>query len=303
MNELWLISCYYNPYGYLSKKKNYELFINSIENAGLNYLVVECAFGDQPFNLPRSKNVLRAKAPDVLWQKERLLNLAVAKLPEKCKKVVWIDCDVLFENPDWAKETVRLLNDMAVVQPFKEAIRLPKDSLHYTGDGERYPGFAYAYTQNPEGVLGGRFEGHGHTGFAWATHRRLLKEYGLYDVCLSGNADHLMAHSFVGHWDSGCTHNLIGRNSAYYNHYANWSEKIYKDVKAKVNYVEGVLLHLWHGDTADRNYTGNQRALESFNFNPATDIVLTPNGCWKWNHNNIEFKKWAKEFFPLRKED
>jgi hypothetical protein len=38
----------------------------------------------------------------VLWQKERLLNLAIKLVPLHVKSIAWLDCDVIFDRPDWA---------------------------------------------------------------------------------------------------------------------------------------------------------------------------------------------------------
>jgi hypothetical protein len=303
LNDLWLISCYYNPNQYLSITNNFNRFIGSVENANLNYLIVECTFGEQDFILPKSRHIIKVRTSDVLWQKERLLNIALANLPDNCKKVVWIDCDVLFENPDWARETSARLDHARVIQPFREAVRLPEHAIENNNEGERYFSFAYIYQQDPLLVSDGNYNLHGHTGFAWATHKKIIQRHGLYDVCLSGNADHLMAHSFVGRWDTACTHRVIGANRSYFDHYTKWSKEIYGTVNAEVDFVDGLLLHLWHGDLKDRNYTHHQKALAHFEFNPSTDIVLNEAGCWQWNHSNAEFKNWAKDFYASRKED
>ena len=59
-----------------------------------------------------------------MWQKERLLNLVFAQLPERCTKVEWLDADVLFESAAWAVDTSRALDAHPVVQPFDTAVRL-----------------------------------------------------------------------------------------------------------------------------------------------------------------------------------
>ena len=40
----------------------------------------------------------------VLWQKERLLNIAIQSVPKNGKNIAWLDCDVIFERPDWMDE-------------------------------------------------------------------------------------------------------------------------------------------------------------------------------------------------------
>src|SRR5277367_5771091 len=94
-DDIWIISCFYNPNAYVTKPENFNKFIERIEASGLHYLIVECAFGKQPFSLKKDRRIIRLRTTDIMWQKERLLNIALDHLPEKCKKVVWLDCDVL----------------------------------------------------------------------------------------------------------------------------------------------------------------------------------------------------------------
>lgn len=68
--------------------------------------------------------VIHVRAKDILWQKERLLNLALAHLPAVARKVAWLDADLLFEDPSWACETSRRLDTFPVVQPFAAIARL-----------------------------------------------------------------------------------------------------------------------------------------------------------------------------------
>jgi hypothetical protein len=302
-DDICIISCFYNPNAYVTKPENFNRFIERIQASGLDYRIVECAFGKQAFSLKKDPRILRLRTTDIMWQKERLLNIALEHLPERCKKVVWLDCDVLFENTDWAVETSRMLEHYKVIQPFKQVIRLPKHTIDYKGSGECYWSFGFVFRNNPLLVSQGKFEDHGHTGFAWAAQKSILQKYKFYDVCIAGTADHIMAHSFVGDWDTHCVKRVFGNNPQFYDHYLKWSKKIYSSVRSKVSYVDGTLLHLWHGDVVNRKYAERERVLEKFNFNPSLDLRLNAKNCWKWNHSNRELKEWAKEYFVLRKED
>ena len=55
----------------------------------------------------------------MLWQKERLLNLALAALPDRCDAVAWLDCDVVFEDDDWPARAVEALQRFPLIQPFQ----------------------------------------------------------------------------------------------------------------------------------------------------------------------------------------
>jgi len=303
VDDLWILSSYYNSEKYKTKRLNYEIFIEKIIKSNLNYLIIECAFGKDAFELPASKNVMQIRAKDVMWQKERLLNHAIKQLPASCKKVAWVDCDILFENPDWAVETSVALDHHKVIQPFEFAVRLPKDVLSFKGIGDWYSGFGYIYKHHPNVLTTGNFADHGHTGFAWAAQRSILEEYGLYDVCIGGTADHVMAHAFCGDWDTGCINRIIGANTDFYNHYLDWCKSIYKEVRGKVSYVEGTVLHLWHGEIANRKYAEREKNLEVLKYNPFKDLKESKNGPWEWNTRNKELKEFTRGYFAHRKED
>jgi hypothetical protein len=227
------------PLEWLQKTRltNFDFFASKLYQSNINLLVIECAFGDVPFSLYPSPNVLQVRAKDIMWQKERLLNVAISRLPRTCTKVAWLDCDILFENPEWLVETSRMLEDYPVVQPFEEVIRLPRGSHAFTGKGERSQSFAAIYFKKPQGLLLGDFGFHGHTGFAWAARREILSKHGLYDACIIGGADHLMAHAFCGDWDSPCFSRVIGQSQIHHQHAAKWSQNVYKDVRANVGFM------------------------------------------------------------------
>lgn len=99
-SDLAVISCYFNPEQYASRRRNLDRFLQPILRGGAECRIVECVFGDGAWALAPASWVHRVRARDVMWQKERLLNLALRLLPPRVTKVAWIDCDVLFLNAD-----------------------------------------------------------------------------------------------------------------------------------------------------------------------------------------------------------
>ncbi len=63
----------------------------------------------------------------LLWQKERLLNLALKAVPTDVEHIAWLDCDVILKRKDWAAEAKKQLQDLNVVQLFSEAVFLNSD--------------------------------------------------------------------------------------------------------------------------------------------------------------------------------
>ncbi len=125
MNELWAVTAYFNPVGYRRRRANYNLFRKHLR---LPLATVELAYGGE-FELGASDAdiLIRIRGQDVMWQKERLLNLAIEALPPSCSKVVWLDADLIFEEADWPERTARLLDRHPLVQPFSHAVLTDAD--------------------------------------------------------------------------------------------------------------------------------------------------------------------------------
>jgi len=306
-NDLWVITCFFNPEGYQSRLDNYHLFRQVLERSGIGCLTVECVFGGRPFVLPES-GTLRVRSDAVLWQKERLLNLAITRLPASCRKVVWMDADLLFVNPEWAVEASARLERYAVVQLFDTVIRLRRGQLSAGPQRESWRSFAAVYTRSPQALLSADFARHGHTGFAWAARRDLLERHGFFDTCIAGSGDHVMAHAFCGDWHSGCIQRVLDEGhpagpNRHLEHFVDWSRAVYPDVRAAVGYVPGKVLHLWHGETVHRRYVTRNRDLAGFAFDPRADVRIGPNGCWEWDSDKPALHQWAIDYFRSRKED
>ena len=301
-DDLWVITTYFNPGGYRTKRENYDRFRERI-NGRIPLLTVECAFGDAGFELPPARSVVQVRGRDVMWQKERLLNVALERLPASCANVAWLDADVTFENGDWAREAVLRLAHCPVLQLFDRAVRLPRGALADDGTAEAYPGFAAVAARDPNRLLSGDFAAHGHTGFAWAARRAVLAGRGFYDACIAGSGDHMMAHAFAGDWTSACVDRIIGTANRHCSYFVAWSKGIYQRVRANVGFVPGSVLHLWHGEVRDRRYVDRNRELAAFGFDPARDIRVGASGCWEWASTKPELHRWARDYFGQRRED
>ena len=77
--EMWGITVSFNPAGYQNRYNHLEVFCERVRRQGLKLLVIELAFYDQPFLVRKeiADKVIRLRSTSVLWQKERLLNIAL----------------------------------------------------------------------------------------------------------------------------------------------------------------------------------------------------------------------------------
>ncbi len=302
-SDLWVIAAYYNPHGYKTRAHNHALFADSLRRSGIALLTVECAFGDEPFVLPSGPDVLACRCASVLWQKERLLNVAIAQLPPTCTKVAWLDADILFERADWAIQTSRLLDRYAIVQVFSSVVRLSRGATSSVGDEETIPSFASIYASDAAVHRAGHYHQHGHTGFGWAARRDLLQRIGLFDTALSGSGDHLIAHAAVGDHDSKCIDKVLGKHTAHREQFRRYCDRFFAHTGGQLTATEGTILHLWHGDHQNRRYSDRNVELISLGFDPRSDLRPSDSGAWDWNSDKPALHRWAREYFAHRKED
>lgn len=342
-DDLWVITTHFNPCHYRSRVENYRIFAESLRLSGIHLVTIECAFGDDPFELPLTPGDIQVRARDVLWQKERLLNVAVAHLPVGVLKVAWIDSDILFLRPDWAPSISRMLDECPVLQPFSVRRHL------YPRIGRLHPrsldieSFSWNVNRDPVCLQPGIFARHGHTGYAWAGRRDWLERLGLYDAMLAGNGDHYMAHAFAGDLSSKCIDRNFtasaGENMAtslrkkvwwrrlsrlipagvktsirgissfdqfkrpFHRHFMTWAQALHSTIDGRLGCLEGEILHLWHGASEDRTYAADQQQLLCLDFDPTLDVQLGLSGCWEWARERSDLSGWARRIFDRRRED
>jgi len=295
----WAITAFFNPAGYKNKYNNYRLFRENSKRQGLKLIVIELAFFDRPFELKKENAEIliqiRGGEKNMLWQKERLLNIGLKHLPPDCDKVCWVDCDIIFSNDNWIKETSTLLEQYIVVQPFSVVIRLPSNVYNISNDEiaklpygraekQKLNSFAFSFLVGEEG----------HEGFSCAFRRDEINKLGFYDYFILGGADTFMMASFVR------------KRTPYlpYGAYANkWAELAGCYVQKSIYFTEGTIMHFWHGDFVNKHHWLRSKLLDYFKFDPARDLKIDENGIWEWLPKDRKITKAAKEIFLARQEE
>ena len=300
--DLAVVTSYFNSHHYASKRRAFEAFKGSMERSGVPLFIGECAFGEDEFELTKSRSVFQFRSRDVLWQKERLLNLTIDRVPDRYTKIAWIDADILFDNTRWAVETSDRLDQLPVIQLFSHGIRLRPNETSYFGAGQRYRSFAFTRAALPA-LSRLRYLIHGHTGFAWAADRQLLSGLGLYDAAIAGSGDHLMAHAFSGDFSSPCLRSIFLGCSGYLDHFREWAEAAWGWVGGRVGFVPGAALHLWHGETMNRGYARRNHDMDMHRYDPSRHLEAEPNGLWSLSEDGAPLSQWASGYFRDRRED
>jgi len=306
--NLWAITCYFNPMGYRRRLANYRVFR---QHLAVPLVTVELSFDGQFQLQPADAEILvRLQGGAVLWQKERLLNIALKSLPTRCDKVAWVDCDILLANTEWVGRAGAALDAWPLVHLFHERHEVPRDAApDPRGSWEAYRTSQSAVYRvavgeaTPEDVyMAGSMEKRGScSGLAWATRRDVLEAHGLYDAFIVGGGDRAMLCAALGEFNRLVEAREL--NTQRTEHYLAWARPFFDRIRGNVGYVPGHVLHLWHGDLDDRRSRERHQQLAQFDFDPFTDLALAPGGAWRWNSAKRDLHAFVNGYFASRKED
>jgi hypothetical protein len=307
-NGLWAITTYFNPLGYRRRLTNFRIFRDCLN---IPLVAVELAYGSA-FELQAqdAEILIQLRGSAVLWQKERLLNVALGALPSDCKRVAWLDGDIIFATPGWAADANALLDRFAIIQLFRQVHNL----------GPRWtPGADYAseiqFTQpsanyclssglSVSACLGGLVENRRYTcsvGLAWAARRELVQRHLFYDACILGGGDRAMVCA-----THRCFNGLARRhrmNDFERNSYAAWAEPLSDSILGSTGFLDADIFHLWHGEMSDREKGSTRDGFQNFAFDPSTDIAIDDNGSWRWNSDKKAMHDYVRGYFAARRED
>jgi hypothetical protein len=300
MKDFWVITTYFNYAKYKSMLNNWIIFSDALKRSGINLLTLELSY-DGSFQLPPSDNVIRLSGSSVMWQKERLINLGLSLLPESCTKYAWADCDVLFEDDNWAKQACRLLDEYDIVQLFKRVYYLKRGVQTFSNNPEdrdlMIQGVIWQYKTHKDWLQRRRKKdlSFSSPGFAWAARRSSLDQ--LYDRNIIGSGDTFLVDFMLNSWD------IHGYARKFTSHMKSDMEKWCKaQKKLSVHYVPQTICHLWHGSLKNRAYMDRHELLKLADFDPCTDIELS-NGVYEWASDKKEFHGGIIQYFLDRKED
>ncbi|NGO41435.1 hypothetical protein [Streptomyces ureilyticus] len=306
---IWAITSYYNPVGYRSRRENYHRFRDHLQ---VPLVTVEhSASGRFDLGSADADTLIRLDGGDVMWQKERLLNVALEAVPAACEAVAWLDCDVLLRNPDWAEQSLAKLDESSLVQPFSRAYE-----VQATGNDDpptakppttTRPSFAARYAKqelSPDEIRTWRIGDDNvpiHCGYAWVGRSDLLRRHGFYDASIMGGCTRETATAAIGEVEVAAR--CHPRSRAQLDHFLAWAHKWSAEIDGRIGYIEGELMHLWHGETADRGYGKRYSILVEHDFDPSADIALSEDGCWKWATPKAELHEQVARYFTTRRED
>ena len=267
---LYLIIIHFD-YSKEGRRKQFVLeCLNRYKNLpGIRIVLVEAAIDDL-FDLPdKLEGVFihhKFKIKHFLQIKENLVNVAISKLPNDWQYVSWIDTDLTFLNPNWVEETISELKRSDFIQLYQTAVfmgpngealdifksvgfvhQISTKKVKYDTAWVGQPGYACAMTK-------------------WAYE----KMNGLFDEEILGGSDTVTSYSIIQKVDIFYKKWILKQSLTY-------QLKALAN-KIKFSYINGTILHSWHGSFADRGYGTRYKIFIKHGYNHKIDITRDKNG-------------------------
>lgn len=308
-DKLYVISSVFNPVRFRSRWKLADEFISYVINSGAELYMIEASFGERERvflkKLPNGATIIHVRTKHEIWIKENLLNIAIQFLPEDAKYIATVDADIMFSRKDWVGETLQQLQHYKIIQMFSQAVDLTPNfeilktfrswMWCYKNGCTDMPGCDYYSGKTKDGSI------YWHPGFAWAWRREALDDLGgLIDWGILGSGDRHMAAALIGQVRTSINSRMSGR---YITLLDEWQKRADKYIKKNVGYMEGLLLHYWHGKKVDRRYKDRWKILIDNKYNPDTDIKRSTSGVLQLTDRSIKLRDEIKEYFRQRNED
>jgi hypothetical protein len=289
--SLAVVCAYFNPCRYESRKRNYDVFRRSMERSGATLLTVELVFDESGSpELGGYGDVLAVRGGDVMWQKERLLQIGIEQLlADRYDAIAWVDADIVFETDAWRDKVLDALDRFDYVQSFDRLVS------HYPEGQLARPGAA----KDPRSWA---------QGGSWAGTLEFWRRVRLYQHCILGGGDTVMANLFLSPSDQQtCAFRwpednpvLTRINAAMREHIDSWAEQ--SRGAWRVGHVADQTAHLLpHGSRRHRYHLDRWQLLTTYD--PGADVGVSGSGAFRWTTDKPQLHQAVRDFFAARRED
>jgi hypothetical protein len=292
-NNFYAITSYFNPFHNADRIRNYKIFR---QNLKLPLVTVEWA-PDGIFELTNddADEIIQISGGDIIWQKERLLNIALESIPSTCEYLAWLDSDIIFSDPNWHERAIVLLEKYDFIQLFNKLNYLTKlasesfsfDQLKLQPYHASNISILEALEPNPNLYLtkefndASAFMGNGNPGMAFAAKFEVIKAHQFYDKNIVGGGDTILIASILNKLADIFTCRPF--SPMHRSDIQNYGDKVSKE-KYKATYLHETIYHLWHGELLKRQYASRYNILIKHNYDPTDHITYRPNMPLSWKN-------------------
>jgi hypothetical protein len=299
VDPLYVIIPYFNYCHYQRRKELFMEFYDRLkDDPRIRIVICEATESGDEFELPRDLPNLFAhihvKTRNQIWIKESLINIAVGRLPTHWKYMAWLDCDIEFLNNTWVEDAIAEMEKYEVIQLFSVINYLGPQNESIKTDKS----FGYMYRKSGREYSQKYKYGFWHPGFAWACTKHAYQIMnGLIDYAILGSGDHHMALGLISRVE--CSH-----PKDIHPNYKKLLREFEKQVRPlRLGYIDGTILHYWHGDLKLRRYKERWQILVENKYDPLQDVYCDPMGLWQLTDSGKRLEQDIRDYFAERNED
>jgi hypothetical protein len=275
--NIWAVCCIFNYTPSHYRDKNYKIFRENLKKHDIKLLTVEFD-PNGVFKLTENdaEKLIQLKDGDILWQKERLLNIGIDNLPKNTDIVLILDTDIIFSEKNTVDKIKKAMEQYKIVQCFSRNLQLNPllflnennidffnidNSINYFFYGNDNSSYMKKFFEDKK---------FGNTGLAWAFRYETLKKIRLFEMNIAGSGDYAMVCAFTRVFKK--PHIITGTGNSWFL----YSDLVRKHVKPEeVNYIEDTILYsLYHGERENRNYITRHDLLIKYNFDSTKQLII-----------------------------
>lgn len=268
-----VVLVFFNPTGSVRLVSNYLYVWNLLMAANIPVFGIELCFPWQRRPaIAEGFKTLTVRSTSVMFHKEKLQQRLLQEIPaETYPKVMSLDCDIVFNRPDWYDAVSAALDAHPVIQPWERCQRLgpnfqPVDDIQISLGRLLSEGYEFG------SILG-------HTGYSLAWRRAELEPF---PYCITGGGDSYVMDGLYGR--RGSIVNVRTRDLIEPAHAA-WRDA--QSARGQgIMAVACNIFHLWHGSDMRRRYRTRHELFAESVPGDVTDMrtLLEENadGMWEW---------------------
>jgi hypothetical protein len=306
--SLLALTSFYNPLKGSLRRLNYQCFRRHL---GVPLLTVEWApHGNFELSHQDADELIQVSGGDLLWQKERLLNMGLARALELgYDKVAFLDSDIVFKDPEWHEEVSEGLNHCEFMQCFATVNHLPQGNHQDLSRAALFelpfeyqsPSFASLISQgqNLFTAIGHDFRGRSSPGLATAIHIGRLKGWTNYEGNIVGGGDFAMLSAISRNTEEMFA--VRPYSSSHRRHLLEWAA-LQASWNIRTRASSGQICHLWHGLRSDRQYVQRYSILADCDYDPASDIDMDSPGPLRFVAERHKLRHAVESYIGSRKD-
>ena len=224
---------------------NYLYMIEKMKLANIPVFTMELVIHGK---CPKISDAFHVFASSYLFQKEHLIRLLEKKVPDTFTKLVCLDADLIYTNPDWYDMLSETLDTCNIVQSFSYA-----HWLDITYKNIEKSALACTYLRDKKRGFWANQSQEFHPGFGWAFTRKWYQSSGFYDLSIVGCGDSIFAYTI------NKLEFITEKIKLYRKTRDEWAAKI-SDIT--LGFLDIEIYHLFHGPLSKRQYMSRDEPFE-----------------------------------------